>query len=464
MKKILLILTVLFTATCSIYADDKNVQSDKTSKKKQVELTDTSKTSKAKTSKAKAYKYSHWSIGVNGGISMMDGDQNNRNLKIAPYSIPSFAFHAQVEYMVSPTWGLNLQYNYLPYNGGHKTDLHYKGLSHDATLNGVFNILNLFNQNRNKLRWGLNIHAGVGIAFYNAKLYDTEDNHIEKKDVTGKYTIVFPIGLSVEYAPIDWLGIYFQAEYRTYRKDDLDCMIQGRSYDNIPYAGLGLRYRICASKNRPHARNYSVYEYHPNPTKQIAQENKLELAEVNSRIDDINNRINNEILPTITEMKNNLVKTEADSDMDGVPDSRDRNPNTPAGSFVNYYGEPLTANEINKILGNTRQQGENVPTVYFNTDSYSLTQQGRITVAEIAAKMYNNSHLYLDIVGYCDNMGDTAYNNQLSIKRAETVKNELIKKYGIDESRINIIGKGMQEGPTKNFMINRRCELILKRK
>ena len=47
-----------------------------------------------------------------------------------------------------------------------------------------------------------------------------------------------------------------------------------------------------------------------------------------------------------------------------------------------------------------------------------------------------------EIIGHTDAKGDVNYNQKLSERRANSVKNYLIKNYNIKSSRLKIIGKG----------------------
>ena len=404
-------------------------------------------------------RFRHWSIAWNGGFSIIDADFSGDN-KIVPNSNINFAFNAQLEYMITPTWGLYLQYSYIPYSAQRGSD-NFKGLTHDVTLNGTFNILNLFRSNRSSAsRWGLNVNVGAGLGFYKTNIYAPNDGRVYENEVTDRAvnsrTFVLPVGLSLEYAPIECLGIFLQAEYRMYQADNLDALVQGRSNDYMGYAGLGLRYKIGASKKRPSVKTISIQRHNPDNTDRTVVSHQKQIENLTSKVDDVTEMLNKNVLPKLAaiEQENNI-----DSDLDGVPDSRDRHPNTPAGSFVNYYGEPLTEAEINKILGYSSSKPES--TVYFNLNSHNITSESDLAIAKVANKLFNNPEYKVEIVGYCDNTGSEEFNQKLSVKRAETVKNILVKQYGIDETRISVVGKGKTQGPKDKFIVNRRCDVFI---
>jgi OmpA-OmpF porin, OOP family len=58
--------------------------------------------------------------------------------------------------------------------------------------------------------------------------------------------------------------------------------------------------------------------------------------------------------------------------------------------------------------------------------------------------MKDNSQFTLELIGHTDSQGSDDYNLELSQKRANSVKNFLIKE-GVAESRITAIGKGESE-------------------
>jgi len=53
----------------------------------------------------------------------------------------------------------------------------------------------------------------------------------------------------------------------------------------------------------------------------------------------------------------------------------------------------------------------------------------------------NNPAATIDIVGHADEIGKTAFNDKLSLQRANNVKNTLIKA-GINASRLNVLSSG----------------------
>ena len=54
------------------------------------------------------------------------------------------------------------------------------------------------------------------------------------------------------------------------------------------------------------------------------------------------------------------------------------------------------------------------------------------------------------IEGHTDNKGGKAYNDKLSLRRAQSVKDYIVKKFGIDESRLGVKGYGFSKPVANN--------------
>ncbi len=79
--------------------------------------------------------------------------------------------------------------------------------------------------------------------------------------------------------------------------------------------------------------------------------------------------------------------------------------------------------------------------VFFKTDSASLLEESKFQLEALYKLMYRYDKMEIEIRGYTDNVGDDAYNMELSKRRATAVENWLIEN-GIDSSRISSKGFG----------------------
>lgn len=79
---------------------------------------------------------------------------------------------------------------------------------------------------------------------------------------------------------------------------------------------------------------------------------------------------------------------------------------------------------------------------------------------EIAAALQADTSINnVDITGYTDRLGSTKYNQQLSERRANSVRDYLISK-GVDGSRLNAVGKGESNPVVTDCHQKKRSELI----
>jgi outer membrane protein OmpA-like peptidoglycan-associated protein len=103
--------------------------------------------------------------------------------------------------------------------------------------------------------------------------------------------------------------------------------------------------------------------------------------------------------------------------------------------------------------------------VFFDTNSTTLSQQGSMTVTEAATVAKSMSTSRVAVTGYTDTDGNPAYNQQLSIRRADSVKKALVSN-GIAPQAITVNGSGesglLIETPdqTKNEK-NRRVQIVV---
>lgn len=135
---------------------------------------------------------------------------------------------------------------------------------------------------------------------------------------------------------------------------------------------------------------------------------------------------------------------EKDSDGDGVPDSRDQCPDTPKGAKVDDRG----CWTIREVL--------------FELDKAVIRPQFYGLLDEVADVLKQNPGMNIYIDGHTCDRGTDQYNQQLSIRRANSVRNYLIDQ-GIEESRLRTRGFGesrpaIPNTSEANRQYNRRVE------
>ena len=103
--------------------------------------------------------------------------------------------------------------------------------------------------------------------------------------------------------------------------------------------------------------------------------------------------------------------------------------------------------------------------VFFDTNSTTLSQQSAMTVTEAVSVAKSTANAKVTVTGYTDTDGAPAYNQQLSVRRADAVKNALVSG-GITPQSITVTGAGegglLIDTPdqTKNEK-NRRVQIVV---
>ena len=86
----------------------------------------------------------------------------------------------------------------------------------------------------------------------------------------------------------------------------------------------------------------------------------------------------------------------------------------------------------------------NVQDIFFDYDSYDVTQDAASTLSADAAWLNQHADVKIVIGGYCDERGSNEYNLTLGESRASSVKNALVQA-GIASSRIRVISYGKEK-------------------
>jgi peptidoglycan-associated lipoprotein len=100
---------------------------------------------------------------------------------------------------------------------------------------------------------------------------------------------------------------------------------------------------------------------------------------------------------------------------------------------------PLTADQMAEML---RQQGVS-DRVFFQTDSSSLTQEGRNTIEGWARLLRQNPTLTAAVEGHADERGTREYNLALGERRAVAARSHLVS-LGIQPQRVTTVSYGKE--------------------
>lgn len=96
--------------------------------------------------------------------------------------------------------------------------------------------------------------------------------------------------------------------------------------------------------------------------------------------------------------------------------------------------------------------------VLFDTAKDIVKPEFHNEIQKVADFMKTYSRTHAEIAGHTDNMGAQAYNVDLSQRRADAVKNELVKTFGIDASRLSAKGYGPNQPIADNGTADGRAK------
>jgi OOP family OmpA-OmpF porin len=141
-------------------------------------------------------------------------------------------------------------------------------------------------------------------------------------------------------------------------------------------------------------------------------------------------------------------------------------------------GQQWTNNNFSIMLGLTLKFGAAAPPppppppvappsfmVFFDWDRSNLSQQALNTIKQAAAAYKQKGNARVTATGHTDTSGSEQYNMALSLRRANAVKDALVRE-GVPATAISVVGRGeqgllVQTGPNVREPQNRRVEIVI---
>lgn len=448
--------------------------------------------------------FSNWSIGINAGISTTFGDLSSFNLfREVNADFPvngglEFGFSGSLTYMTNAWWGVRgtaFMGNISGLRDDEFVNQSFRASMQSIQMDFLFNPINAFRiQDTDKNRkWALLLNAGLGVAFLNnyeisdssldEGVYEPGDSRAMLDMSDGLITPFAAFGFEIKYQVIEPLSIDFGAQYRYFFSDRADGRESGNRSDVGQYVYLGLTYNFGKKGKQRNVAFTSPLGNIYNIAK--SAESKVDLLTADSDGDGVSDYFDKDPdtpegvavdgagRPLDVDMDgipdymdadpftNKGAKVdkdgrEIDSDGDGVPDSQDLEPNTPRGALVDVRGR-----EIDLSKGGAQMVDAFLPQVYFAFNSATVTAANRERLATIARVLQNNENISLELVGHTDKVGSEEYNQKLGERRAQAVKDYLVKNFSIDASRLQVKSKGKGQPLAKYNHINRRVEMFI---
>lgn len=405
-------------------------------------------------------RFNDWSISAGAGVplvqsadltSIKNGNGNGKN-------VFGYSAYLSVDKAITHAFGLNLQYDRGETRQGWfntKTDnasgTGYQDVGartqYDAiSLLGDINFSNLLRRvdNKSPFRWALHGYAGIGTLAYRSYLEDASGQKLMTEVKPFKLGSMFgQAGAGLKYKVNRRIDLEGRVMYFVTGDDEFDG--GGEQYSNINRredqisdnffnATLGLSLKL--------GKHESHLMWH-DPLQEIYY--KLDvLADKNQDVE---------------------VCKKGDADNDGVCDDWDRQLDTPAGARVDGAGVALDAdldgvidlydkcvtvpgpvenngcptNSSSTVSDNTRT----LEGIEFDLNSDRILPSNT-PILNSAVNYINSSNGTYNVIGATDTRGSDAYNQNLSERRANTVKNYLIQN-GVEAGKLNAIGRGEKD-------------------
>ena len=403
-------------------------------------------------------RFNDWPISVGAGVPLVQSADltsiKNGNGK----NVFGYSAYLSIDKAITHAFGLNLQYDRGETRQGWfntKTDNAtgtgnpYQDVGartqYDAiSVLGDLNFSNLLRRvdNKSPYRWALHGYAGIGTLAYRAYLEDAAGQRLMTEIKPFKLSSLFgQAGAGLKYKVNRKIDIEGRVMYFVTGDDEFDgggaqySQINQREdqvSDNFFNATLGLSLKL--------GKHQSHLMWH-DPLQEIYY--KLDvLADKNQDVE---------------------VCKKGDADNDGVCDDWDRQLDTPAGARVDGAGVALDT-DLDGVIdlydkcvtvpgpvenngcptgGTVTDNTRTLEGIEFDLDSDRILPSNT-PILNNAVNYINSSAGSYNVIGGTDTRASDAYNQKLSERRANSVKNYLIQN-GVEAGKLEAIGRGEKD-------------------
>ena len=379
-----------------------------------------------------AQDYNKWSIDAGAGVSILSSSGLSEG-----YNTPFpnlWTMNGGIRYMFNNKFGVRV--------GGGFDQLNQAGNSPkfatriwNVNVQGVANLGRVLAFEEFTKNIGLLGHVGVGYGYMTSKNFKGVDNlGIITFGLTPQVCLSDRVTLLLS-GTFNW---YLTQQY-TFNGENLTKDVNMTPMRHVNFQGLNFTatagLQIALGKKRVHADWYGIKREDKDDDKKVAQNEKTVNNHITRGGSDVaanGQRIENDK----NTLANNNVNNANDSDDEGDVNNSNiaSNQNTTTNNIIVESVDP--AKELIE---------KGYVNAYFGFDS-SEPQDGSLwAVGFVANYLKQNPDAKLNIIGYTDQVGNAGYNEKLSKKRADAVK-QLLVEMGVDTSRLASEGKGIDKG------------------
>lgn len=410
----------------------------------------------------KSKRFNDWAISIGAGVPLMQSADLTSIKNGNGNNLFGYSAYVSIDKAITHAFGLNLQYDRgetrqgffstkdaAPANASVTQQVGARTQYDAISLLGDINFSNLLRRvdNHSPFRWALHGYAGVGVLSYRAF----------QKDETGQRMVT-------EVKPFELGSMFAQAgaglKFKVNRRLDIEGRVMYVVTGDDQFDGGGAKYSAINQREEQVSDNFV------NATLGVSlklgkHESHLmwhdPLQEIYYKLDVLANK-NQDI----------EVCKKGDLDNDGVCDDWDRQLDTPAGARVDGAGVALDTDldgvidlydKCVTVPGPVENQG--CPTTAPATPGLVNEQETKLDGIEFdlnsdrilpsntpilnnAVNYINSSSGTYTVIGATDTRASEAYNQRLSERRANNVKDYLIKN-GVQSGKLDAIGKGEKD-------------------
>lgn len=379
--------------------------------------------------------FNKWSIDVSAGINKPE-----RPFASNAFSDSPSLFSAQlgVRYMLNTKAGIRAGLTYNNFSEG-DTGIEFESELYTFSLEGVLNLGSILHFNEWTKNFGILAHGGLG---YGRLISSTP---IDRNFGDADQVLNAIAGISPQIRLSDKVSLFGDITAIGNIRQDLNfdgtvAERMRRGFDGF-YVTASIGIHIYLGKNDVHADWF---------VKESTDQQKIE-----------------ELEERIAKLETDLI----DTDQDGVADYLDREKNTVSGVAVDTKGYAVDVNKngipdelesaleaqyakksdlrglsgssSNDVIGKLLNDG--YVNVYFQFNSTKPELYSLEAINYLIKYLSENPSKKAELIGYADEVGNAAYNQQLSEKRAKKVFDILVAS-GINANRLSITGAGEDTG------------------
>jgi len=399
-------------------------------------------------------RFNDWAVSAGVGTALIQTGNITSINNGAGKTLFGYSAYFSVDKAITHAFGLKLQYDKGETRQGfastkdHLDNVKAARTQYDAiSLLADVNISNLLRRvdNKSNFRWALHGYIGAGTLAYRAYLQEPGKPYNQSLATEVKPfklgSLFAQFGTGVKYRMAESWDLEARAMYVLTNDNTFDGSINqyqnttNKTSDNMLTAALGVTYNI--GKHQSH-----LFWHDP-------------LQEIYYKLD------------VLADKSNDVeVCKKGDADNDGVCDDWDRQLDTPAGARVDGSGVALDADldgvidlydkcvtvpgppenngcPYEKAPGQATEVTGEIKGIEFDLNSDRILPSN-VSILTNTIDNLNSSGGAFKVVGATDTRGTDAYNQNLSERRANNVKNFLIKN-GANASKLEAVGRGEKD-------------------